>query len=309
MYNLIMATLAGSYLYGTNRPDSDIDIRGVCFSPKEALLGLSGFEQYQPSGSAAITYSKEKFGIESDDVTIYALNKFFMLCLNANPNIIELLFAPHDKMCLSSPTWATIREHRHLFLSTKIVHTFAGYAFSQLKRIQRHKEWIDSPPTEPDPYDYTLYSDGRGAQKWRNNEQANIYRKLHRRWKEYQTWRKNRNPARARLEELHGYDTKHAMHLYRLSLEAEELLTTGELVLPLCAHTKETCMDVLHGNVDYDTVVEQAHGLKAQLQELENGSALPKRPNHKEAERLLIELQENALSLPREKRKTAPACD
>ena len=297
MHKLIMATLAGSHLYGTNRPDSDIDIRGVCFSPKEALLGLSGFEQYQPKGSAAVEYSKEQFGIESDDVTIYALNKFFMLCLNANPNIIELLFAPQDKVLFSSPAWVTIMENRHLFLSTKIVHTFAGYAFSQLKRIQRHKEWLDSPPVEPDPLEYGLYSDGKGAQKWRSNTLATFYREQQTRWKQYQTWRKNRNPARAKLEAQYGYDTKHAMHLYRLSLEAKELLTTGRLTLPLCSQTKDTCMSVLNGQVDYDTVVAKAHSLKKELQELEKDSVLPKRSNHKAAERLLIELQEEFLAV------------
>jgi predicted nucleotidyltransferase len=291
MHKLIMATLAGSHLYGTNRPDSDIDIRGVCFSPKEALLGLSGFEQYQPKTTAAVAYSKEQFDVESDDVTIYALNKFFMLCLNANPNIVELLFAPVCKMLYVSPLWAQIEGYRDIFLSTKIVHTFAGYAFSQLKRIERHKAWLDNPPVEPDPYDYTLYSNEHGAQKWRDNDQANIYRELHKRWKEYQTWRKNRNPARAKLEERFGYDTKHAAHLYRLSLEAKELLITGALVLPLQQGTRETYKAILNGVASYDTVVAKAHGIKDELLELEKSSVLPKRPNHKAAEELLIKLQ------------------
>jgi len=32
-------------------------------------------------------------------------------------------------------------------------------------------------------------------------------------WDQYQSWKKNRNPARAILEEKFGYDTKHAYHL------------------------------------------------------------------------------------------------
>ncbi len=38
--NLIMATLAGSHLYGTNHPESDVDIRGERPNHKavEALL-------------------------------------------------------------------------------------------------------------------------------------------------------------------------------------------------------------------------------------------------------------------------------
>ena len=32
--------LGGSHLYGTNRPDSDSDVRGVCLMPTNVLLGL-----------------------------------------------------------------------------------------------------------------------------------------------------------------------------------------------------------------------------------------------------------------------------
>ncbi len=102
---LIMATLAGSRLYGTARPDSDTDIRGVCYPTVESLIGIQGFDQYQPKGSAAVEYSLEQFSVWSDDVTIYALRKFFMLAKNANPNIGELLFVTDDKMLFTSPAW------------------------------------------------------------------------------------------------------------------------------------------------------------------------------------------------------------
>ena len=37
--NTIHQVVAGSHLYGTARPDSDIDVRGVCLAPTETLLG------------------------------------------------------------------------------------------------------------------------------------------------------------------------------------------------------------------------------------------------------------------------------
>lgn len=45
----------------------------------------------------------------------------------------------------------------------------------------------------------------------------------------YEAWRTQRNPARAALERRFGYDTKHAMHLVRLSRMAVEALEEGEL--------------------------------------------------------------------------------
>lgn len=288
---LIMATLAGSHLYGTSRPDSDVDVRGICFSPPNALIGLQGFEQFQPSGQGAIDWSRSELGVESDDVTIYALSKFFMLCIKANPNIVELLFAPSTKIIHASAAWDEIQQRRGIFLSTKIIHTFAGYAHSQLSRIQRHKRWLDDPPTEPNPADYGLYSDDAGAQKWDDEHRANVYRGLRKRYKDYQTWRKNRNPARAKLEAMYGYDVKHAAHLYRLSMEAEELLTTGKLVLPLKDDARETYNQVINGLVPYDVVVMKAESLRDYLRALEANSVLPKRPDHKAAEELLMWLQ------------------
>lgn len=50
-----------------------------------------------------------------------------------------------------------------------------------------------------------------------------------REWKSYLTWKTNRNQARAQLEEKHGYDTKHGMHLVRLLRMGKEILTTGKV--------------------------------------------------------------------------------
>lgn len=55
------------------------------------------------------------------------------------------------------------------------------------------------------------------------------YRAAMKHWDSYQTWQRQRNPARAELEREHGYDTKHAMHLVRLMRMGLEVLESGEL--------------------------------------------------------------------------------
>ncbi len=65
--NTIHSIVAGSRLYGTARPDSDIDIRGVCLAPPEVLLGLTGFQQYQ--------------GDSENDLVIYELRRFCSLSI------------------------------------------------------------------------------------------------------------------------------------------------------------------------------------------------------------------------------------
>jgi len=286
-YKLIFATLSGSHLYGTSRPDSDIDIRGVCFSPDQALLGLSKFEQYMPNGSIAKQYSMNNFGIESDDITIYSVSKFFELCLKANPNILELLFC--DKPLFSSPVWDKIIENRHLFLSTKCIHTFSGYAFAQMKRIQGHKRWNDNPPVKPDPLEFGMSYGEKGEPRWSNINLKNSYNSKIKDYQLYTAWLKSRNPSRRLLEDKYGYDTKHATHLYRLMIEAKYLLATGKMSFPFLGEDKEKLLSVLNGEVPYDEALHIGKSLKDELLKID--TSLPRSPDFNGAEQLLIDIQ------------------
>jgi len=110
-YRIIFKAIGGSHLYGTSRPDSDTDIRGICFPPMTALLGLSNFEQHELPG---------------EDTVIYGLRKFCRLALKANPNILEMLFVPEDAVLEIDVYGEQLIENRHLFLSTRVVHTHSG---------------------------------------------------------------------------------------------------------------------------------------------------------------------------------------
>ena len=52
-----------------------------------------------------------------------------------------------------------------------------------------------------------------------------------REYKQYQDWKKNRNPLRADLESKFGFDAKHALHLVRLVRQCKEILKNGELIV------------------------------------------------------------------------------
>ena len=43
---IIFMGLGGSYAYGINQENSDIDFRGITLNSPSDLLGLTGFEQY-----------------------------------------------------------------------------------------------------------------------------------------------------------------------------------------------------------------------------------------------------------------------
>ena len=129
-FKKIFECVSGSQLYGTALPTSDTDIRGVFIPSAEFYLGtLEHVEQVETT---------------HPDVTHFELRKFLSLCADCNPNIIELLFVPvRSSYCkLWGFEWQTILEHRMAFLSTKARYTFAGYAVSQLRQINREPERI-----------------------------------------------------------------------------------------------------------------------------------------------------------------------
>jgi len=125
---LILKGYGGSIAYGTNTPSSDVDLRGVFIPPKEYWVGLKSVDQ--------INFSAE-------DTTFYSLQKFFMLAIKANPNILELLWlrdnhyiwkdVPKDFRSLGRK----LISNRNLFLSKNIKHTYTGYAYSQLHRMDK----------------------------------------------------------------------------------------------------------------------------------------------------------------------------
>lgn len=112
---------SGSRLYGTAREDSDHDIRGVYLESPEQIYG------FRPSNTI------EK---KDPDTVIYPLKRFCHLALNANPNILEVLFAD-DRFRLQPATWfEPFLSIRRLFLSQQVRHTYGGYAHAQRKKVE-----------------------------------------------------------------------------------------------------------------------------------------------------------------------------
>lgn len=174
--NCIFRFTSGSHQYGTQRPDSDIDKRGVFIAPLPCAFALfqtnfvgSGTIKQQLQGALdsldsqeyAVVASHIKSALETDqgdlslsvetvhrpdhDEELQELRKFLKLAADCNPNIIEFLYVEHliDRC---EPEWERIREHRDLFLSQKARWTFAGYAIQQLKRIRIHRGYLLNPP-------------------------------------------------------------------------------------------------------------------------------------------------------------------
>jgi predicted nucleotidyltransferase len=116
-------------------------------------------------------------------------------------------------------------------------------------------------------------------------------------WHQYETWKKERNPARAELEARYGYDTKHGMHLVRLMRMAREILE-GKGVIVKRPDAEELRGIRFHGAWSYDKLIDWARAQDAELTELMKTSKVPKQPDRKLMDHLCQELTRLFLNQP-----------
>ena len=118
---VIYRCVVGSRAYGLETEESDVDRRGIYVAPAELEWSLFGApEQFEDNGAQACYWE---------------VQKFLIMALKANPNILECLYSPVvEKATALGEELLAIREG---FLSQMIFQTFNGYAMSQFKKIEQ----------------------------------------------------------------------------------------------------------------------------------------------------------------------------
>lgn len=136
---IMLMGLGGSYAYGTNNENSDIDFRGITLNLPSDLLGLTEFEQYED---------------ENTDIAIYSFNKVVKLLLKCNPNTIELLGLDEEQYLIKTTLGQELLDHKQLFLSKRAAKSFGGYASAQLRRLQNAIARDSMPQQEREQHIY-----------------------------------------------------------------------------------------------------------------------------------------------------------
>lgn len=134
---IILMGLGGSYAYGTNNEQSDIDFRGVTLPLPSDLLGLTSFEQYEDART---------------DTVIYSFNKIVKLLLECNPNTCEMLGLEEEQYLIKTPLGQELVDNSSLFLSKRAAKSFGGYASAQLRRLQNAIARDSMPQTEKEQH-------------------------------------------------------------------------------------------------------------------------------------------------------------
>jgi hypothetical protein len=126
-------------------------------------------------------------------------------------------------------------------------------------------------------------------------QKENMYANARRSWEQYNSWKVNRNPGRAALEEKFGYDTKHAYHLVRLIRMCREVLTTGQVIVK--RPDREELLTIRNGAWPYEKLIDFAESEEKALNEIyASCNVLPKTCDKKKLDQLCIKLVEKSLS-------------
>ncbi|URZ16572.1 nucleotidyltransferase domain-containing protein [Clostridium felsineum] len=251
--NVILLGLSGSYAYGTNNENSDIDIRGITLNRKSDLIGMTSFDQYVD---------------DNTDTCIYGFNKMINLLLNCNPNTIELLGLNEENYLYLNDIGRELINNKKMFLSKRAVHSFYGYALSQLRRLQNALARDSYPKEEKEKHIFNsvknaLYDFSKRYENFQEGslkvyiDNSEIYLDANLRHyplRDYKNiWAEMNNIVRdydkigkRNKKKDDNHLNKHAMHLIRLFMMAIDILEKEE-ISTYRAKEKELLLDIRNG--------------------------------------------------------------
>lgn len=117
---VIFKCIIGSRAFGLDDDQSDTDYRGVYLPPAELQWSLYGVP--------------EQLDCHETQETYWELQKFLVLALKANPNVLECLYTPLVEQV--TPLGQELLEMRDIFLTRIVYQTYNGYVMSQFKKMQ-----------------------------------------------------------------------------------------------------------------------------------------------------------------------------
>jgi uncharacterized protein len=118
---VIYRCVVGSRAFGLAGDDSDTDRRGIYLAPADLQWSLYGAPQQLENDTTQECY--------------WELQKFLILALKANPNILECLYTPLVETV--TPIAQELLAMRESFLSKLVYQTYNGYVMSQFKKLEQ----------------------------------------------------------------------------------------------------------------------------------------------------------------------------
>ncbi|HEY9756239.1 MAG TPA: nucleotidyltransferase domain-containing protein [Oculatellaceae cyanobacterium] len=118
---IIYKCIVGSRAYGLDVEHSDLDLRGIYLPPAQLHWSLYGIP--------------EQIEMKETDECYWELQKFLILALKANPNVLEVLYTPLVEY--KNEIAEVLLEHRCRLLSKLVYQTYNGYVLSQFRKLEQ----------------------------------------------------------------------------------------------------------------------------------------------------------------------------
>jgi uncharacterized protein len=119
-HRVIYRCVIGSQAYGLASEESDIDRRGIYLPKADSHWSLYGVPEQLENHVTQENY--------------WELQKFLILALKSNPNVLECLYSPMVEF--KSPLADELLAMRSAFVSRLVYQTYNGYVLSQFKKMQ-----------------------------------------------------------------------------------------------------------------------------------------------------------------------------
>ncbi len=119
--HVIYRCIVGSRAYGLDDAASDTDRRGIYLPPADIHWALYGIP--------------EQIEHKEEQECYWELQKFLVLALKANPNVLECLYTPLVET--ATPLAQELLSLRDIFLSRLVYQTYNSYVLSQFKKMEQ----------------------------------------------------------------------------------------------------------------------------------------------------------------------------
>lgn len=119
------------------------------------------------------------------------------------------------------------------------------------------------------------------------------------RYAEYQTWLKERNPNRVRMNKTHGknYDGKNMSHTLRLLIMAKEIAEGKGIVVRRNKDEVKRLLSVKRGEYEFENLLSEADNLMKEIDELYSISHLPETVDAQIIDDILVNMRRNRYGL------------
>ena len=302
--NIIMKSVFGSHLYGTNTENSDTDYKGIFLPTKnEVLLGKI------PKHFNSSTGGDGKNTKDDIDTEIFSLHEFIKHACNGQTIAFDMLHTPENMLIETSDIWKKIVKNKEKFY-TKDLKAFFGYALKQAAKygikgsrltegerivnlMMKHNLedkmstiWDELPISK---YGYHVQSSPNNIKQFMiNGKIIQETQYIGYAMSIVDNYIKIYGQRAIDAKENKNIDWKAVSHAIRAALQLKEIYTTSNISYPL--KDADFLLEVKNGELDYTTeVAPELEKLMAEVTKLSEESKFPKKADRKFWDKFIID--------------------